>query len=133
MTLALDEPDVVAEVTAAFHRYEAALVAHDEATLNALFWDDARVVRYGVADAQHGWAEIAAFRATQAPMAGGRVLSRLVVTAFGRDLAVANTEFRRADAPGEPGRQTQVWARLAEGWRVVGAHVSVVAAVLDGR
>ncbi len=41
-------PDVVAEVAAAFARYEAALTGNDVATLDAAFWDSAAVIRYGI-------------------------------------------------------------------------------------
>ena len=122
--MAIDDPAVVAEIAAVFARYEAALVGNDVAVLDALFWPDARTVRYGIADAQHGMAEIAAFRRAQT--AGlARDLERTVFTAFGRDLGTACTLFRRPDAPGRLGRQTQVWARL-DGWRIVHAHVSMI-------
>ena len=52
-----------------------------------------------------------------------RTISNTVVTTFGRDLATANTEFERVES-GRRGRQSQTWARIPEGWRVVSAHVS---------
>ncbi len=39
-------PDVVAEVTAAFAKYEAALTSNDVAALDAMFYRDARTIRY---------------------------------------------------------------------------------------
>ena len=117
-------PDVVAEVAAAFTRYEAALVSNDVATLDALFWDSSHTIRYGVTEILYGSAEIQAFRAGR-PSAGlARSLERTVITTFGRDAATASTLFRRA--PGKLGRQMQTWMRLPEGWRVVAAHVSVM-------
>ena len=117
-------PEVVAEVAAAFARYEAALVSNDVATLDALFWDSPHTIRYGIAEVLYGSAEIQAFRAGR-PSAGlARSLERTVITTFGRDAATASTLFRRA--PGKLGRQMQTWVRLSEGWRVVAAHVSVV-------
>ena len=117
-------PDVVAEVAAAFTRYEAALVSNDVATLDALFWDSPHTIRYGVTEVLYGSAEIQAFRAGR-PSAGlARSLERTVITTFGRDAATASTLFRRA--PGKLGRQMQTWMRLPEGWRVVAAHVSVM-------
>ena len=117
-------PEVVAEVAAAFARYEAALVSNDVATLDALFWDSPHTIRYGVTEVLHGSAEIHAFRAAR-PSAGlARSLERTVITTFGRDAATASTLFRRA--PGKLGRQMQTWVRLPEGWRVMAAHVSVV-------
>ena len=117
-------PEVVAEVAAAFARYEAALMSNDVAALDALFWDSAHTIRYGIAEVLHGSAEIQAFRASR-PSAGlARSLERTVITTFGRDAATASTLFRRT--PGKLGRQMQTWMRLPEGWRVVAAHVSVV-------
>ena len=124
--MTVNDPETLAEVTAAFERYEAALVANDVAVLDALFWSDARVIRYGIAENLHGAAEILAFRKAR-PSAGlNRRLERTVITTFGRDFATASTLFHRADAPGRVGRQMQSWARLPEGWRIVAAHVSVI-------
>jgi len=122
----IDLPDVVAEVTEAFLRYEAALVANDVEVLDALFRDDPRTIRYGAAENLHGYAEIKAFRAARSPAGLARTLEKTVITAFGRDFAVASTLFRRATTPGRIGRQTQTWVRFPEGWRVVAGHVSVI-------
>jgi len=43
-------PDVLAEVKAAFDQYENALMSNDVATLNAMFHEDTRTVRYGSAE-----------------------------------------------------------------------------------
>jgi hypothetical protein len=122
----IDRPDVVAEVTAAFRRYETALVNNDVAALDALFCDDPRTVRYGVSENLYGYAQIKAFRAARAPVALGRTLSRTVITTYGRDLAVASTLYERPSAPGKIGRQMQTWVRKPDGWRVVAAHVSLM-------
>jgi len=122
----IDLPDVVAEVTEAFARYEAALVANDVEMLDALFRDDPRTIRYGAAENLYGYAEIKAFRAARSPAGLARTLEETVITAFGRDFAVASTLFRRATTPGRIGRQTQTWVRFPEGWRVVAGHVSVI-------
>ncbi len=119
-------PDVVADMTAAFARYEAALVGNDVAALQALFWGDPRTIRYGIAENLYGAEEIAAFRAARSPVGLARRLSRTVITTFGRDFATASTLFHRETAPGRVGRQMQSWARLPEGWRIVAAHVSVI-------
>ena len=120
----VDDPAVKAEVEAVFAGYEAALVGNDVAALDALFWADARVIRYGVTENLYGAAEIAAFRAAR-PAAGlARVLSRTVITTFGRDFATASTLFHRG--PGKVGRQMQTWVRMPAGWQVVAAHVSVI-------
>lgn len=126
-TTEIDLPDVVAEVTEAFHRYEQALVSNDVEALDALFRNDARTIRYGGTENLYGHAEIKAFRAGRSPAGLMRKLSKTVITAYGRDCAVASTLFHRDTAPGKVGRQMQTWIRFPEGWRVVAAHVSVIA------
>ena len=122
----IDRPEVVAEVRAAFDRYEAAIVANDVATLDALFHADARTIRYGAGENLYGHREIAAFRAARSPRGLARTLSRTVITGYGRDVAVASTLFRRATVPGKVGRQMQTWARFPDGWKIVAAHVSLI-------
>jgi hypothetical protein len=122
----IDQPQVVAEVTAIFHRYEAALMSNDVAALNDFFWADARVTRYGIADRQWGHDELAAFRAATAPPAFSRSLHHLRIAAFGANLAMAQVEFIRSDTALR-GFQTQTWVRLREGWKIVAAHVSMIA------
>jgi len=124
--LDINLPDVVAEVTAAFNRYEQALITNDVAVLDEVFRDDPRTVRYGAQEILYGFDQIAAFRAARAPVALMRTLSKTVITTYGRDFAVASTLFHRATLPGKVGRQTQTWVRFADGWHVVAAHVSVI-------
>lgn len=119
-------PDVVAEVTAAFERYETALVSNDIGTLGELFWRDDRTIRYGIGENLYGFAEIAAFRAARSPVGLARRIFRTVITTYGRDFGTASTLFERETVPGKVGRQMQSWARLSEGWRIVAAHVSVI-------
>ncbi|MGF1525413.1 MAG: oxalurate catabolism protein HpxZ [Candidatus Competibacterales bacterium] len=117
-------PEVVAEVTAAFERYETALMANDVATLNELFWHSDHTLRYGVNENLYGHDAIAAFRASRSVAdVVSRQHLRTVITTYGRDTATANLEYRRAS--GENGRQSQTWVRFAEGWRIVAAHVSL--------
>ncbi len=71
----IDLPEVVAEVKAAFDRYEQALVTNDVATLDALFRDDPRTIRYGGGENLYGYAEIKAFRAARSPAGLARTLS----------------------------------------------------------
>jgi len=123
--LEINLPDVVAEVTAAFGRYETALVTNDIAVLNELFRNAPYTLRYGIAENLHGHAAIAGFRAARSPVGLARSLSRTVITTFGRDFATASTEFRRDGNP-KIGRQQQSWVRFAEGWRIVAAHVSMI-------
>jgi hypothetical protein len=122
----IDLPEVVAEVTAAFQRYEKALVTNDVATLDELFRKDSRTIRYGGAEILYGYDEIAAFRAARSPAGLARTLSKTVISTYGRDNGVASTLYYRPTAPGKVGRQMQTWVRFAEGWRVVAAHVSVI-------
>ena len=123
----INDPSVLAEVTAAFERYEAALVSNDVETLDALFWDSPLTVRYGGGENLYGIEEIRAFRAGPAPAGLMRRLERTVITTFGTDFATASTLFRRDGAPGRVGRQMQSWVRTAAGWRVVAASVSIIA------
>src|SRR5262249_53813217 len=122
----IDLPDVVAEVTREFERYEQALVTNDVALLDALFRDDPRTIRYGIAENLYGHEQIKAFRAARAPAGLARTLSQTVITTYGRDVGIASTLFHRAGAAGKVGRQMQTWVRFPEGWRVVAAHVSVI-------
>ena len=122
----VDDPKVKAEVEAAFARYEAALVSNDVATLNELFHDDPRTLRYGIAENLYGHTEISGFRSARSPVGLARSIERTVITTWGNDFATACTLFRRATLPGKIGRQSQTWVRTPAGWKVVAAHVSVI-------
>lgn len=122
----IDLPDVIAEVSAAFARYERALVLNDVATLNELFRDDARTLRYGIGENLYGYGAIKSFRAARSPVGLTRRTAGTVITSYGRDTAVASTLFYRDTMPGKVGRQLQTWVRFPEGWRIVAAHVSVI-------
>jgi hypothetical protein len=122
--LATNDPDTLAEVTAVFHRYEAALLRHDPQALDAMFLPSAETVRYGVAEVQYGIDEVRRFRATQSPFE--RRLSRTVITTFGTHMAIASTLFHRPDFPGRIGRQMQTWIRTDAGWQIAAAHVSMM-------
>lgn len=127
----IDLPDVVAEVTAAFARYEKALTSNDVATLDELFRKNSKTLRYGIGENLYGYNAISAFRAARNSAGLMRELSKTVITTYGRDAAVASTLFYRASSPGKVGRQMQTWARFPEGWRIVAAHVSVIDAPPD--
>jgi hypothetical protein len=123
----IDLPDVLAEVSAQFARYEAALVANDVAVLDELFRNDSRTLRYGINENLYGYAEIMAFRAGRSPVGLLRKTARTVITTYGRDSAVASTLFYRdVWAGNKVGRQMQTWVRFPEGWRIVAAHVSII-------
>jgi hypothetical protein len=121
----LDKPEVVQEVRTVFEAYERALMAHDLPALNGFFHDAASTTRYGIADRQRGYEELAAFRAASAPPDFTRVLENVRISSFGHDFAVAQTEFVRSDTP-KRGFQTQTWVRLPGGWKIVAAHVSMI-------
>lgn len=127
MTLEIDIPAVKAELEAAFAEYERALVTNDVATLDRLFHSAPTTIRYGIGENLYGYAEIAAFRAARSPAGLARTIERTVITTYGHDMGVASTLFRRETMPGKVGRQMQTWLRTADGWRVVAAHVSVIA------
>ncbi len=122
----IDLPEVVAEVKAAFDRYETALTGNDVAALDAVFHDAPQTIRYGIGENLYGYGAIAGFRAARSPVGLARTISRTVITTYGRDFAVASTLFHRTTTPGKVGRQMQTWARFPEGWRVVAAHVSLI-------
>ena len=123
----IDRPDIKADVEAAFARYERALVGNDLAALDELFWADPRTVRFGIGEALYGIDAIRAFRNARPATGLARTLRDTVVTTFGTDFATASTLFGRDGAPDRIGRQQQSWARLEGAWRIVAAHVSVVA------
>lgn len=118
-------PEIHAEVSAVFARYEAALVGNDVALLDELFWPSALTVRYGAAEQLRGIEAIRAFRLARPAVGLARSLAHTVITTFGRDFATAMTEFHRS-GQASIGRQSQTWVRMTEGWRVVAAHVSLV-------
>ena len=118
-------PDVVAEVTSAYNRYNYAIDMGDAATLNELFRDAPETLRYGPAENLYGWQAISTFRSTKWSGAKRR-LYETIVTTYGRDFAVASTLFERADLNGRMGRQLQTWGRFSEGWRIIAAHVSII-------
>ena len=121
----MNMPEIVAEVEAVFARYEDALVNNKIEILDELFWDSPTTIRYGIAEDLYGIGEIRAYRSARPPTNLARRLARTVITAYGRDLATAMTEFHRAGNP-KVGRQSQTWVRFPQGWRVVAAHVSFI-------
>jgi hypothetical protein len=120
----LNLPDVLAEVSTAFERYETALRQNDVAALNDFFLVSPRTVRYGTGDEQYGYDSIKVWRQRAQPVHPARVIQRSVITSFGRDSASIAAEFT---APGSPvvGRQTQQWVRSERGWKIALAHVSL--------
>jgi hypothetical protein len=122
----VNDPATLAEVVAAFDRYESALASNDVAVLDGLFYDSPHTLRYGVGENLYGFAEIAAFRLARPGGSPPRRVVRRVITTYGADFATANIEFQRVGS-GRIGRQSQTWVRFAVGWRIVAAHVSLMA------
>ena len=121
--MTIDDPEILAEVTAAFHDYERALMADDVPAMDRLFADAPTTVRYGVGEVLYGADEIRAFRNGR----GGspqRRLGRVAITTYGDSFATANAEFFR-EGSDRRGRQSQAWVKFADGWKVVSAHVSI--------
>jgi hypothetical protein len=120
----LNIPEVVAEVTAQFERYEDALVNNKVEVLNELFFNSPTTIRYGLAENLYGHDAIAHYRVHRPNTSLARTLHGTVITTYGRDFATANTMFIRE--PRRVGRQSQTWLRTSQGWRIVSAHVSMI-------
>lgn len=123
----INKPGVVAEVRRAFDAYEAALMANDTGTLDALFWDHPAVLRYGVGEVLKGKEAISAFRRGRTVTDLARDLTDIVITTYGDDFATAFCEYRRTGS-GRSGKQSQTWLRTVDGWRITAAHVSLAEA-----
>lgn len=119
--LPINDPDVVAEISALHEEYEAALVGNDVGKLTRFFWDSPLALRFGVRESLYGAAEIEAFRKARSPIGLDRKISSLRIVAFGSDCAIVTLEFVRQQ---HHGRQSQVWRKFDEGWKIVSAHVS---------
>lgn len=124
--MTINDPSVLAEVTAAFERYDRAVSENDVEVLTAMFWNSPLTVRYGIAEQLYGYEQIAQFRVANRQQNQQRERLRVVITTFGNDFATASCEFRRLES-GRIGRQMQTWIRTPDGWRVVAAHVSLLA------
>jgi Protein of unknown function (DUF3225) len=122
-----NRPEVLAELQAAFARYEDALVKNRVEVLDELFWDSAQTVRYGVNENLYGIDAIRTFRQARAASGLARTLQHTVITTYGDDFGTAMTEFRR-EGGDKLGRQSQTWCRIDGRWRVVAAHVSLMSA-----
>ena len=122
-SMEINIPEIVAEVTDAFMRYESALGSNDIDTIDTLFWDSSLTLRYGPNGTLVGHDALSAFRRARDISGVERTLKNTIITTFGRDLAVDNAESDRPNSTAT-GRQSQTWVRLPEGWRIVSAHVS---------
>jgi hypothetical protein len=124
----INDLETVAELEALYPRYEHALVNNDVETLQRMFWASPHVIRFGPTESLYGIEEIEAFRKGRSPANLARTITRLDIVAFGRDFASIALAFEREiDGRIARGRQSQTWVRLPEGWRIVFAHVSLLA------
>ncbi|HEX4322301.1 MAG TPA: oxalurate catabolism protein HpxZ [Acidobacteriaceae bacterium] len=124
---AVNLPDIIAELEALYPPYERALVSNDVDTLMAMFWASPHVMRFGVTENLYGSEELEAFRKGRPPANLARRVTRLEIVSFGSDFGSITLEFERDTTSGIlRGRQSQVWVRLTEGWRIVSAHVSLL-------
>jgi hypothetical protein len=123
----INDPATLAELRELYPRYEEALVSNDVETLMSMFWASPYVARFGPTETLYGISEIEAFRKGRSPANLARTVKRLDIVTFGKDFASITVAFER-DVEGKltRGRQSQTWARLAEGWRIVFAHVSLL-------
>lgn len=125
--MTVNDPDVIAELQALYPEYERALVANDVEKLVAMFWDGRQVMRFGATENLYGPEELEAFRKMRPASNLARTVTRLDIVSFGRDFASITLEFERETGTKlVHGRQSQVWVRFAEGWRIVQAHVSLL-------
>jgi len=121
----IDRPAILAEVNAAFYRYEQALISNDIEVLDELFWHDKRTVRLGAGENLYGIDAIREFRASRPSQGLDRKLANTVITTYGDDMAIASTEFTR-EGSDKIGRQMQTWVKMPSGWKIVAAHVSLM-------
>ena len=117
---------VIDDITAVFYDYEKALMTNDVLALRSYFWDDPGVTRYGIADKQWGMAELDAYRQSVPIPDFTRELSHLRVTSVGESMATVQVEFVRSDSDLR-GFQTQSWVQFNAGWKIISAHVSMIA------
>jgi hypothetical protein len=125
--MTINDPATIAELRDLYPQYEKALVENDVATLTAMFWASPYAIRLGAGENLYGVDEIEAFRKSRPAVGLARRQVRLEIVSFGTDFGSITLEFERDTAKGVVrGRQSQVWVRLTEGWRIVSAHVSVL-------
>jgi hypothetical protein len=124
----INDPATVAELGELYPRYEQALVSNDVETLIGMFWASPHVARFGPTETLYGIEEIEAFRKGRSSANLARTIQRLEIVTFGKDFGSITVAFER-EVAGQitRGRQSQTWARLPEGWRIVFAHVSMLA------
>lgn len=122
-----NKPEVVAEVSALFERYEQALIDKNVEVLDETFWNSPHTIRYSFDEHGYGFDEIHAHRVRRPPGPGTKEeRRRLEILTLGDNFATVNLEFKMRGQD-RIGRQSQTWVRFPElGWKVVSAHVSTM-------
>jgi hypothetical protein len=120
-------PEVVAEISELFERYEQALIDKNVDVLDATFWDSPHTIRYALHENGYGFEAIHGHRVARAPGPGIKEKRiRLEILTLGRDFATTNLEFK-VRGRDSIGRQSQTLVRFPDvGWKVVAAHVSTM-------
>ena len=123
----LNIPEIVAEVSDLFERYEQALIDKNVDVLDATFWQSPHTIRYAMNENGYGFDAIHAHRVARPPGPGIKEKRiRLEVLTVGRDIATVNLEFK-VRGKNLIGRQSQTWVKFPDtGWKVIAAHVSTV-------
>jgi hypothetical protein len=126
--MVVNDPETVAELRALYPRYEEALVNNDVEGLTRMFWASPLATRFGAGENLYGLEQIEAFRKSRPASNLARRIVRLEIVTFGNNFGSVTLEFERDAAGGAivRGRQSQVWVRFDEGWRIVSAHVSTL-------
>jgi ketosteroid isomerase-like protein len=123
----INKPEIAAQLAELHAEYEEALVSNDVPRLVAFFWDSEDALRFGAGESLYGAKEIEEFRKNRPATGLARKVFNTKVVTFGDDTGVVTLEFiRQVQGTPRHGRQSQVWRRLPEGWRIVSAHVSFV-------
>ncbi len=123
----VNDPAVVSELGALHEEYETALVNNDVEKLTRFFWNSPLALRFGVRENLYGADEIETFRKTRSPIGLDRKILNVRIVTFGNDSGVVTLEFSRGQSTDIPkGRQSQVWRKFPEGWKIVSAHVSLM-------
>ena len=121
-------PEIVAEVSALFERYEQALIDKNVEVLDATFWNSPYTIRLANNEHGYGFDRIHAHRVARPPGPGTKEQRlRLDIITIGRDFATVTLVYKGRGKE-MTGRQMQTWVRFPDaGWKVVAAHVSMIA------
>jgi hypothetical protein len=125
--MTINDPETHRELSELYPLYEKALMENDAATLTRMFWASPQTMRFGVTENLYGIDDIEAFRKARPATGLARTITRRDIVTFGRDFGSVTLEFeRQTETRTVRGRQSQVWVRLPEGWRIVAADVSLL-------